>query len=1012
MRLNRFALVAGVLALGAAACGDDVQVVEPTPPVPPPPPPVEASMAPSSASVAVGSNVVFAVTASGGVSGEAANWTCASSNTGIATVSVTSAGCQATGVAAGSVTITAAVSKSGETVNVGAELTVTSDAEPPQPPGDPAFVLIQGFSSDIDDANKVRGTVNVTVSVDRGSQTLSQVGIAVDGEIVSYQSFGGTMTAPADDEPAEQAGGAIFTLSFESDAYDVATGAPSYMNGDHVLTAGILVEGSMEPILSNSVPLVFDNIDGVHVMASPPGDGVMNTTTGHIWYGGPNAGAFEITALPVMYSGGSVESVTLLAFCGAKAITDDTAPYAFEPGCKSSPPAGDTPGFTVASGGQSTSVDPLNDDHPFPIRLDYDGPSAPMFVPNPNLRQDGWINADVQLVAKYENKDGKRDGWLLYGKDAGVGGYVPQLRYGENITLALAADPSSEPALPAPTKKDVLCFVASAVDLLGNESRLPSAEDGCAAIPEGGIFEEDGMKIAEDEDDEIIADLFSTIRAGVDTSAPTLIFTGRSPKENTRARASNKSTNFREFEMEVVDTGGSTGKSGLHRSMPVLAKVERRDADDTACSGDGLPGEEDVTTDSCVSNGDGFGDITDDLILTTAFADQDDIGYYTFTAMSQDKAGNRSDQISRTVLLDTEQPGANVNAPGSVIGSFDAGVSMSDDLSIRDYRVSGIYTDTNNNVFPAANATSDGDITLRLGITGAVDAYNAPELTQSTRQDVKVNTFLILQGTNASAAVIAADVPADATARTALGRDFTDALTSVEVYLRDQGSNSDRDTDDVDVEDNEDVLANQVFNSSHACDLTADPVTCIITAVADGTLTAGVTVSIPKPADAAADATQEVKDNVAKNQEAWDAVKAAYERNHIATFANATTVAAGTDRSKTITLTATVTGVSPDNFANQFDRVDFYAARQEDATVLVKIASVPGFDGEPADIDVGGTDIRGLEYEVEINAGDYYGMLTTSTYRGDYAGNLYAVGVSLKGRVALVSQLGAVAIAR
>ena len=34
MRSNRFALVAGMLALGAAACGDDVQVVEPAPPVP------------------------------------------------------------------------------------------------------------------------------------------------------------------------------------------------------------------------------------------------------------------------------------------------------------------------------------------------------------------------------------------------------------------------------------------------------------------------------------------------------------------------------------------------------------------------------------------------------------------------------------------------------------------------------------------------------------------------------------------------------------------------------------------------------------------------------------------------------------------------------------------------------------------------------------------------------------------------------------------------------------------
>ena len=131
MRLNRFALVAGILALGVAACGDDVQVVEPTPPAPPPPPPLAASMAPESAEVEVGSSVVFAVNASGGVAGEAASWTCSSSNTGIATASTTSAGCQATGVAAGGVTITASVTKGNETANVGSQLTVTS---PPAPP--------------------------------------------------------------------------------------------------------------------------------------------------------------------------------------------------------------------------------------------------------------------------------------------------------------------------------------------------------------------------------------------------------------------------------------------------------------------------------------------------------------------------------------------------------------------------------------------------------------------------------------------------------------------------------------------------------------------------------------------------------------------------------------------------------------------------------------------------------------------------------------------------------------
>ena len=129
---NRF-LIAGLLALGVAACGDDVEVVStPAPPVrATAPPPLVASMAPASAEVAVGSSVVFAVNASGGVVGEAASWTCSSSNTGIATASTTSSGCQATGVVAGGVTITATVSKGSETANVGSQLTVTAPAAPP-----------------------------------------------------------------------------------------------------------------------------------------------------------------------------------------------------------------------------------------------------------------------------------------------------------------------------------------------------------------------------------------------------------------------------------------------------------------------------------------------------------------------------------------------------------------------------------------------------------------------------------------------------------------------------------------------------------------------------------------------------------------------------------------------------------------------------------------------------------------------------------------------------------------
>ncbi len=709
MKLHRSALMAGLLALGVAACGDDVEVVSPAPPVVPPPPPVTATMAPASASVAVGNSVVFAVNASGGVAGESATWTCSSSNTGIATVSSTSAGCQATGVVAGSVTITAAVSKSGETVNVGAELTVTSD-EVVGTTGDPAFVLLQEISSESDDANTVSGTVSVRVSVDRGDQTLAQVGIAVDGEIVSYQSFGGgMMMAPVDDEPAEQAP-AEFNLSFESHEYD-EMGVPKYMNGDHVITAGVLVEGSMEPILSNSIHVDFDNADGVDIMADFPGNRAMNPETGQIWYGGPDAGDFTITVVPVMFSGGAAaESVTLLGgddACGADAVTDSEAPFMFTLECEKSGEV--TPEFTIEAGGEAiVGLAPLNESESiFPLHLDYEGPAAPKFKVNPNGREGGWINAAVDLTG--ENKSNNKDGWLIHGDDdPGVGGYIVQLRSSTTtpsiVDGARAAEASSEPTLPAATKKATdICFIASAVDLLGNESKLPKAEAACAA-PED-----------DPETEDVDESLASVTMAGVDITAPTIEFTPNSLKEDSRALD-------RAYDLRVKDEKDG---SGLH-SMPVLARVAVRDAKETTCGDDedGLPGYESLQGE-CKNNNEGLGELDDDRVLTDLHEVEDlDDGYYTFAALAQDKAGNKSDDISRVALNDATAPLVSVGVTtGTKKGDLDHNLvgTVTDALSIRDYSV----------------AMGVGDVFYGLE-SELIDAYNADELTTSVPVDMAV----------------------------------------------------------------------------------------------------------------------------------------------------------------------------------------------------------------------------------------------------------------------------------
>ena len=185
----------------------------------------------------------------------------------------------------------------------------------------------------------------------------------------------------------------------------------------------------------------------------------MNSMTGQMWYGGPAATMIEITALPVLYSGGSAASVVIGEFCGADADTDAEAPFVFTPSCKGTSDEarrrwtrGRHPEFTIAG----ADVVTLNGDDIFPLYLDFDGPSAPTFSPNPNGREDGWVNLAVDFLG--EQKTSNKNGWLSYNDDdTGVGGYNPLLRYAAvpkdwaGLDAALAAPILTLANLPSPS---------------------------------------------------------------------------------------------------------------------------------------------------------------------------------------------------------------------------------------------------------------------------------------------------------------------------------------------------------------------------------------------------------------------------------------------------------------------------------------------------------------------------------------------------------------------------------
>ena len=245
------------------------------------------------------------------------------------------------------------------------------------------------------------------------------VTLLVDGDSVAATRFD-VVAEPAVEEPAAQVVHS-FPLSFDSHDYDPSTGSTTYMNGDHEISLELKVVGSA-PIPSNTLEVDFANDDGVYVTVSGLGSGALNSGTGQRWYGGA-AAAVKMTAVPVMYSGGSAASVGIGEFCGDEPAAA-TGPFVFTPECKGT---GDHTATFTADG---ADIGVLNSDV-FPLYLDYDGPSAPIFSPNPNNRELGWVNLTVDFGGEEGTRN--KDGWLTFNDedDSGVGGYQPVLRYAE-----------------------------------------------------------------------------------------------------------------------------------------------------------------------------------------------------------------------------------------------------------------------------------------------------------------------------------------------------------------------------------------------------------------------------------------------------------------------------------------------------------------------------------------------------------------------------------------------------
>ena len=622
--------------------------------------------------------------------------------------------------------------------------TVTVVVPPTPPPpitvmgpqvGAEAFILLHsikwGDESENTATTGLKGTVNVQANVERGDQVIEVVTLLVDGDSVAATSFL-VVAKPAVKEPAAQVVHS-FPLSFDSDDYDSSTGSPAYMNGDHEISLQLKVAGS-EPIPSNTLEVDFNNDDGVYVTVSGLGPGALNSGTGQRWYGGP-AAAVKITAVPVMYSGGSAASVGIVEFCGDEPAAATGPFFVFTPECEGT---GDHTATFTADGAE---IGVLNSDV-FPLYLDYDGPSAPIFSPNPNNRELGWVN----LTVNFDGEQGSRnkDGWLTFndGDDSGVGGYQPVLRYAEDddIEDARAAAPLSLANLPVESDLNAYCVVASAADLLGNESSLPGKiDDGdclMAGTPDtdgNDMNDGTGYQMLLEElrlanammDDDAKADAIETamdkladagLLVGVDITPPGIEI----ENDDRFAEAPAAGT----FNFDIFDDENDDHNSGLH-SMPLLASAQKRDTDGTDCL------DIDATTGNVTAGAAGMDcddptaleDVANDLIGPTN-------AYYTLWGTARDKAGNHSETVSHTFVFDADPATATaLAAPGTIDAGevFQIASFLNDRLSLRDYYVTANFA---------------GDIKLGFVHPTVVDAFDADPLTYRNQTvTVDVETY-------------------------------------------------------------------------------------------------------------------------------------------------------------------------------------------------------------------------------------------------------------------------------
>ena len=415
----------GLLALASlTACGDKVNIVQPTSTTPPAVVhgvTVTPNVVPN---LQVGASVTLSasVDADAAVTDRTVTW--ASSDATVASVDATG---KVTGVKAGTVTISAAA-KADASVKGAALVTVGAASAGP-------VVTISSINNTvcgIGGCNSVpanlagaAGQLDVILNVDANGQALKSVSATMkcgNDSVTQTQTITANVAALDANEAA-----APVTLSFNTAAFTINSAGVAIValhNGPCTISANASTATSQGA--TNSTQLTLANVDGVVLnnsfAAITNAEGVTQPTTGTDAGGLPwRAGSVTVLATPVLYSGRTVSSVSITVPGATNATqTLTTAPYSatwsgsagtgsrvtrltLTGACceaNGTTPLGITPTVVVLdNAGNDLGLGVLNAGiiGNTTFRLDNTPPQPPLSFVTPG-RQAGWVNGSYTFT--------------------------------------------------------------------------------------------------------------------------------------------------------------------------------------------------------------------------------------------------------------------------------------------------------------------------------------------------------------------------------------------------------------------------------------------------------------------------------------------------------------------------------------------------------------------------------------------------------------------------------------